>query len=627
MPNMGRCFLLRRVGRATAFVLAFLVAWPWPQMVRAQLACTLAQITNTSMDSNFEPSINAAGTRIAFISDANLTGGNLDGNREIFLYETTTVNPDGTLGGFTQITHTDASSNEEPAISADGTRIAFVSSANLTGGNPDGNFEIFLFVTTTVNPDGTLGGFTQITNTIGSTSNEEPAISADGTRIAFRSRANLTGGNADGNREIFLFDAISGFTQITQTINGTNREPAISADGTRIAFVSNRDLTGGNADLSSEIFLFNTATMGFTQITNTPPGSNNAQPAISADGTRIAFVSNRDLVPGGTTDLGSGIFLFDATTVNADGTLGAFSQITYTTDVAGFNGQPSINADGGRIAFVSNRDLVPGGNADLSLEIFLFDAAASSFTQITSATDGFSLDPSITASGARIAFDSGDNLTGQNADRNDEIFLASCPQPPTANAGPDQTVECTSPEGASVMLDASGSSDPDGDVLTYAWDVPVDIPGSPTPTVALPLGIHTITLTVNDGNDGIDSDEVVVTVQDTTAPTIGALTASPDLLWPPNDRLVQVTVAPSVSDICDTAPTCRIVSVSSNYPGDGDTPPDWVITGALTADLRARRSGTGSGHIYTIMVECTDASGKSSMAAVVVTAPHDQRKK
>src|SRR5919108_5520153 len=49
----------------------------------------------------------------------------------------------------TQITNSTAGTNASPSISADATRIAFESSSNLTGGNPDGNQEIFLFDTTT----------------------------------------------------------------------------------------------------------------------------------------------------------------------------------------------------------------------------------------------------------------------------------------------------------------------------------------------------------------------------------------------------------------------------------------------------------------------------------------------
>jgi hypothetical protein len=92
--------------------------------------------------------------------------------------------------------------------------------------------------------------------------------------------------------------------------------------------------------------------------------------------------------------------------------------------------------------------------------------------------------------------------------------------------------------------------------------------------------------------------------------------------------MVPVTVAVSVSDICDTTPTCTITSVSSNEPvnglGDGDTAPDWVITGGLSVNLRAERSGTGSGRLYTIAVTCTDDSGNSSTGTVGVTVPHSQ---
>jgi hypothetical protein len=46
----------------------------------------------------------------------------------------------------------------------------------------------------------------------------------------------------------------------------------------------------------------------------------------------------------------------------------------------------------------------------------------------------------------------------------------------------------------------------------------------------------------------------------------------------------------------------------------------------LTVNLLADRSGSDSGRIYTITVQCKYAFGNASIKAVTVTAPHDQGK-
>jgi hypothetical protein len=115
--------------------------------------------------------------------------------------------------------------------------------------------------------------------------------------------------------------------------------------------------------------------------------------------------------------------------------------------------------------------------------------------------------------------------------------------------------------------------------------------------------------------------------KDVTPPVITSLTATPNTLWPPNHKFVSVRVNVSAYDRC-SAVQCRIVGVTSNEPvnglGDGNTAPDWRITGRLTVDLRAERSGTGTGRVYTIYVECKDAAGNKTVKSVRVFVPHDQ---
>ena len=85
---------------------------------------------------------------------------------------------------------------------------------------------------------------------------------------------------------------------------------------------------------------------------------------------------------------------------------------------------------------------------------------------------------------------------------------------PIADAGPDQTIIAGSDGTASVVLDGSGSSDPDGDLISWNWqEEGITIGTGKNPPVSLATGVHTITMSVKDKKGAISTDDVVVTVQ------------------------------------------------------------------------------------------------------------------
>jgi N-acetylneuraminic acid mutarotase len=114
-----------------------------------------------------------------------------------------------------------------------------------------------------------------------------------------------------------------------------------------------------------------------------------------------------------------------------------------------------------------------------------------------------------------------------------------------------------------------------------------------------------------------------------TLPVITSLTASPSMLWPPNNKMVAVTLSATVTDACgDPSPVTNIIAVLSNEPAESNAFANGqaLITGNLTLELKADRNGNGNGRIYTIIVETTDSYGNSATNTVNVTVPHDQGK-
>jgi HYR domain len=232
------------------------------------------------------------------------------------------------------------------------------------------------------------------------------------------------------------------------------------------------------------------------------------------------------------------------------------------------------------------------------------------------------LEPAGFSSDAQLVYGIG---TRTNGDR--EGFIVKLPpdfmkaygdtSPPVLTLPGNLVVEATSAAGAVVNFSASAVDAVDGDVpVVY----------SQNPGTVFPLGSTTVRVSATDGAGNVASNSFTITVRDTTAPVITSLYASPALLWPPNHKMHAVTVNGTTSDAVGPV-ALRIVSIASNEPdnglGDGDTANDVVITGALTASLRAERSGKGAGRFYTITIEARDAASNTSTSTVTVTVPRN----
>lgn len=371
----------------------------------------LRRVTNTSEEGvNINPSISGDGRVIAFESTEDVAHA---GGTDHFRAIRANITPDTT----TQMSATRAVA---PAISQDGSRIAFASRDDPLGTNPDGNSEIFLFdaaklIQVTDTPPGDLAN--RVTN-----GNFQPSITDDGRFIAFSSNRDLTAQNSDGNLEIFIYDATAGsFTQLTSSSGIVGASDAkISGAGSSVAYIRDAGATpGSRRDLLEQprvgpgpVTLLASNVQGLTMTYGR---------AISDDGTRVVYAA--ETAPNSTQ-----VFLFD-------GRGGAaIRQITSlgvrATDVPL---HPTISGDGLRIAFTTRRSISGTTNSDRSVELYVFDIPSSELSKITDAPSGATAEvvSSLNDDGSIAAFNFPRVLSGSvsNSDsaNNSEIYITWVP--------------------------------------------------------------------------------------------------------------------------------------------------------------------------------------------------------
>jgi len=186
-------------------------------------------------------------------------------------------------------------------------------------------------------------------------------------------------------------------------------------------------------------------------------------------------------------------------------------------------------------------------------------------------------------------------------------------------------VECNATGGANFQLTAH-IADADGSQHTSRWyvDGALAAVDADTLSASLPLGTHTVAITVFDEHGAQAHAEATVLVQDTTPPVAAA---EPACLWPPDHhRFVFETDSVEVFDVCDPAPVVVFTGGTSDQPddgpGDGSTRNDIVVHPGSVCVRAERQGGDPDGRQYTVAIQARDAAGNASASQFLIRVPH-----
>jgi len=362
-----------------------------------------------------------------------------------------------------------------PVISSDGTKIAFVSEASdLVNGDNNALADVFLYTVSS-------GQLTLVSVSTGGVQanavSGSPAISSDGRYIAFSSAgSNLVASDNNSKADIFVRDTVNSTTELVSISSssvagdGDSSAPAISADGNIVAFVSKAaNLVNNDTNASADIF-FRNRSSGVTSRASvasdlTQADADSAEPALTADGTKIVFSSiATNLVNEDTNGL-SDIFLYD--TSNATTTRVSLSSNGLNSD--GASSAPHISDNGRYILFSSDGTNLVNGDQNLASDAFVYDLSAASTKRISLSAYGAEATKSsnalaLTGDGHYVLFSSNaPNLADSDANNASDVFeinvecLVDLGSTPSTDTDSDSTPDCQEVCGADALKTSPGT--------------------------------------------------------------------------------------------------------------------------------------------------------------------------
>jgi Abnormal spindle-like microcephaly-assoc'd, ASPM-SPD-2-Hydin/Galactose oxidase, central domain len=316
-----------------------------------------------------------------------------------------------------------------------------------------------------------------------------------------------------------------------------------------------------------------------------------------------------------------------------------------STGVWTLTGSMAIAVSNRMTALLSDgKVLVAGGNLIGYLTFFseaeLYDPVAGTFTPTASMLVARFAGTAILLASGEVLVAGGENTSGVLASA--ELFQESAPAvslSPASLTFSDQQLGTTSLPQSVTLTNTGGATltissiTPSGDFAeTNTCDSSVGAGGDCTISVTFTptaLGARTGAITITD--NAADSPQMV-TLSGTgidTIPPVVTVAASPSTLWPPNGKMVPVTVSGTITDNgSGVNASTAAFAVADEY---GQVQPSGNITlGAggsysFAVSLQASRNGNDlDGRQYTITVSAQDNVGNVGSASTVVTVLHDQ---
>jgi Tol biopolymer transport system component len=379
----------------------------------------LISVATNNLDGNGDssfPSISADGRYVTFVSTAtDLVAGDTNGFWDIFLRdrlngttELVSVSTNGTQGNAGVLLGYTA---PDRPISGDGRYVVFATEAtNLDASGVAGAFLRDRQSGTTVRlvfeANGAPG------------TGYDLSISADARFVAFTSiDSHLVGVDVNGFPDVFALDRQTNSLQfasvgIPNQANSFSDQPAISADGRCVVFRSNAShLVPQDTNTWYDLFVYDRPSGNLEWVSPKPNGTAangpSEYPVISSDGRYVAFQSYAsDLVAGDTNNTGD-IFLRDRTLL----TTTRVSLTSSGTQSFGPSYTCAISGDGRYVAFDNDgNDLVPN-DTNNARDIFVRDVIGATTERVSVASDGtqannYSQTPAISADGRFVVFGS-----------------------------------------------------------------------------------------------------------------------------------------------------------------------------------------------------------------------------